>query len=180
MRYAENTSVSVEKSKGEIESTVEIALNHGTSTIIDAEDLHIIAGKTWRAVKRDNKWYACADGSKHGSCIYMHRLITGAKAHQKTDHKDHDGLNNCRNNLRICSNAENMRNRSGPNCNGTTGFIGVYYDPRSCNPYVAKIKTDGKSQYVGRFATAEMAARARDAVANKNHGDFAYLNFPNL
>jgi hypothetical protein len=104
--------------------------------------------------------------------IYMHRQIVGVGPQYKVDHRDNDGLNNQRSNLRAASFWQN-------NCNRSTwskeGFKGVGLDKRK---YRARITLDGIERTIGRFDTALDAAKAYDAEAHKAFGEFAWLNFP--
>lgn len=60
-----------------------------------------------------------------------------------------------------------------------SGYRGVHRVPRK-TPYVASIMANGKNHHLGRFATAEEAARAYDRMARALHGAYAILNFPSL
>jgi hypothetical protein len=90
------------------------------------------------------------------------------------DHIDGNGLNNQRSNLRICTQAENMRNRRGF---GRSEFLGVFFKQGSHSyPWVA---TCG-STYIGAYATEIEAAAAYDLCAKQRYGSFANLNFSEL
>lgn len=156
---------------------MEIQLTQGKIALIDDGDHPIVAPYKWCAVHTGHRFYAVA--YINGKYVYMHRLLMGVTDPTvKVDHINHDGLDNRRSaNLRLCSNAENMRNRVGPPKHNTTGFVGVYENQ---GRYVAKIWTNQRSKYLGSFPTKEEAARARDAAAMALHGDFASLNFPHL
>lgn len=78
--------------------------------------------------------------------------------------------------LRTCTQGENAKNMSLGRRN-TSGYIGVHFDVRR-NKWVAMVSANGKSMHVGRFATAEEAAVARDLAAKELYGEFANLNFP--
>jgi hypothetical protein len=99
----------------------------------------------------------------------MHRLILGVKDRKiRVDHKDRNGLNNQRNNLRIANvvqNAGNSRKRDNK-----TGFKGV---SRRGKRFMAYIGVKGKVSYLGSFDTAELASVAYEAAANKYFGEFA-------
>jgi hypothetical protein len=92
------------------------------------------------------------------------------------DHIDGNGLNNQRSNLRASSQAENMRNRRR-NIANVAGFKGVS-PTRDGSKWRARIWRDDTSVHLGTFATPEGAARAYDAAAMAQFGDFARLNFP--
>jgi len=93
------------------------------------------------------------------------------------DHRDNDGLNNCKWNLRVCSRKQNNRNRK-TRSRKTSDFKGV--DLRAGGRWRAKIRVDGKSIHIGLFATQEEAARAYDVSARKHFGEFACCNFPEV
>lgn len=150
-----------------------IYLTHGKIALVDASDYEWLNQWTWTAMLAKSGWYAVRGGqSKH---IRMHRLITAAPDGTVVDHEDGDGLNNTRANLRVCSNAENMRN-SGLRSSNKSGFKGVFWNRRS-GRWMARITVDYKTVHIGCFATGEAAARAYDIAALELHGPFARTNF---
>lgn len=95
---------------------------------------------------------------------------------QLTDHRDGDGLNCSRENLRISTASGNNRNR-GPNRAGACRLKGVSIDRRH-RKYRAQIYVAGKRMYLGLYDTEEAAAQAYDAAARLYFGEYARLNFP--
>ena len=94
------------------------------------------------------------------------------------DHKDRNGLNNRRNNLRQATSSQNVANQS-LRSNNTSGYKGVSWDKAS-GKWVAKVKVNGKQQqHLGLFSDPIEAAKTYDRAALKAFGDFAFLNFPN-
>jgi hypothetical protein len=101
-------------------------------------------------------------------------LVTGEWPQDQMDHangvKDDDRFEN----LRPCTQSENMANcrRSKGN---TTGFKGVSFVPTHNGPnkYKAGIKKNNKPYFLGWFPTAEVAAAARVGAAAILHGEFA-------
>lgn len=91
------------------------------------------------------------------------------------DHKDGDFTNNRIENLRLCTQSQNLGNRRGHSRKGY--FKGVTL--RRSGRYEAAICLDYRQIYLGTYATAEEAARAYDAAAVEHFGEFARLNFPN-
>lgn len=146
----------------------------GRVAIIDASDADLVAPYRWR-VRDKNKRGAYAVAWK-STCPYvevtMHGLITGWKL---ADHKNHDGLDNRRINLREATyrqNTFNTRSRLG----SSSQYKGVR---RSGRKWVATINGgEGGYKYLGTFLDEEDAARAYDAEAHERFGEFAYLNFP--
>lgn len=60
-----------------------------------------------------------------------------------------------------------------------SGYQGVSVDQRQrTSPYRAKICKDGKTLYLGRYPTAELAARQYDWAKLQLYGEGYYLNFP--
>jgi len=108
--------------------------------------------------------------------IYMHRVVAGTPDGMKTDHRDGDTLNNQPDNLRTCTNAQNMSNQ-GKHSNNTSGFKGVYLNRKK---WAAHIMVDGKFINLDTYKTREEAAHAYDEAAKKYHGEFAKLNFEEI
>lgn len=156
---------------------IKISLSQGLRTVIDDEDLHLVEGFIWCALKAPKgKFYAVRNRRvaerENGlpRLQYMHSLITGFDL---TDHCDGDGLNNVRANLRMATSAQNnMNRRPSSGC----GYKGVTFD-KARNSFLAAIKVDGKRKFLGRFHDVEEAARTYDIAAGEIFGEFAWLNF---
>ncbi len=99
------------------------------------------------------------------------RLITGALPGMIVDHINGDTLDNRRANLRVCTMAQNVRNRKKPRTN-TSGYKGVHWMPRH-KKWMAKITCAGKHIFLGLFDDPAEAHAAYCAAAKKYHGDFA-------
>lgn len=152
----------------------EIPLSRGLSAIVDDEDYERVACRRWHAApakQRPTNFYA---RSSYGE--YMHRLIAGASRGQYVDHKDHNGLNNLRSNLRICTHSQNCANARLSNP-PPSGYRGVCWDRRK-KKFVASVTCGGKYHFLGRFDDPREAALIRDKGAVQLHGKFAILNFP--
>lgn len=137
------------------------------------------------------KWYTLRDGhtfyarcKKNGKEVQMHREILELKKgnNKQTDHIDGNGLNNQRDNLRVCTKQENQRNQR-PVRGGSSKFKGVYlsksypkYGIKSV--WRANIGKDGKAIFLGGFENEIDAAKAYDGATLKYFGKFAHVNFP--
>ncbi len=125
---------------------------------IDKADEKLVAGFGWYLSKRRNTDYvrAAVPGSSNKK-IYMHHLIIGKPpAGYMTDHRDKDGTNNQRSNLRHVTRAVNRAN-SHLNTNNTTGYRGV--DKRG-ERFRAQIVTGGRKFHLGMFDTPGDAHQA--------------------
>lgn len=152
---------------------VEVPLTQGYFAIVDIDDHDLVSRYKWRIRKCRGHLYATTSvGSAQGvTDIYMHRLLLGTKAGESVDHVDGDGLNNSRANIRICTQSQNLANRALSPRN-TSGYRGVSRGRR-----VGKWRARIGDWQVGEFDNPEDAARAYDAAAAAQFGQFARLNF---
>lgn len=151
----------------------EIHLTKGKVAIVDDEDYErLMAIGKWYPLKMRSTYYAYR--KIDGRTTYMHSLVLQKNDRKnKIDHKDGNGLNNQSENLRECTNAENLRHQKIRK-NNTSGFKGV--SPFR-SKWMAKIRIGNKHQkYIGTFDTAIKAAKAYNEAAIKYHGEFANLN----
>jgi hypothetical protein len=103
--------------------------------------------------------------------VYLHRLIAGARSGQEVDHKNGNGFDNRRSNLRICTHAQNMAN-SRKHSNNSSGYAGVSFNSRR-RKYYAFIRHGGRAVYLGGFSNAADAADVYRETAHALRGDFA-------
>lgn len=140
---------------------------------VDDIDFERVSQYQWHSDVRRHTAYV-----SNGQVGYLHRFILDVDGNIDIDHRDGNGLNNCRSNLRPCSRSQNLLNghltRNG--AKKTSRFRGVARQ----GPYkkwVATIRPTGmKTIYLGSFEREEDAARAYDEVAIKHHGEFARIN----
>lgn len=157
----------------------QIPLTQGQVALVDDEDFEWLSQWKWYVAKqRCNAWYAARSinmGNAHILVIKMHRIILKPPPGFETDHKDGNGLNNQRNNLRIATRAENTRNRRKRD-GLTSAFKGVHWACRQ-RKWRASIGTQGKTIPLGYFDNEKVAAKAYDKAARKCFGEFARTNF---
>jgi hypothetical protein len=150
-----------------------IHLSDNLFVVLDAADYERLSQYRWYAAKRGRQVYAIC--RKNGKEQYMHRMIARPRKGYIVDHIDHNGLNNRRCNLRVCTPRQHQANR-GPS-GGSSRFVGVFFNTRE-GKWQAHIMAHGKHYYLGLFDDEIEAAKARDRKAYELHGEFAYLNFP--
>ncbi len=152
----------------------EILLTRDKVTFVSEDDWPLVKGRRWQAQYNSHagKWYAVsvvtAGGKKRK--VYLHRLITDCPPGLVVGHRDGDGLNNWRENLRVTTHAFNAANCCAF---GSIPFRGVTREGRR---YRAKIN----DKHLGMLGTAEEAAQAYDAAALAAWGPFAWFNFPDM
>jgi hypothetical protein len=105
--------------------------------------------------------------------LWLHRLVMDARPGQFVDHRDGDGLNNSRHNLRLCSNAENQQNTAARK--GTSGYKGVAW-AKGRQKWRMAFNWKGETRFVGYFADEVEAAKAYNRRAGELCGGFARLN----
>lgn len=159
---------------------------------VDDDDYDFLMQWRWSVVntKSGNLYAQRTTSSSEVNSGRMHRVILQENNREiDIDHKDNNGLNNQKSNLRRCSRSQNQMNKKP---SGVSKYLGVCWHKRksmrntkkygikeysSCS-WKASIYINGKSTHIGLFKSEEDAARAYDDMAIKHHGEFAKLNFP--
>jgi len=157
----------------------EIELTNGRVAFVDDEDFDRINQYRWYWKQGHGtiSGYALRMSSaRHGRRreLRMHKEVLGLSGDQIADHINGNGLDNRKENLRICSKAENARNVPKYR-NNSSGFKGVSWCHEQ-KKWRAIIGVNGRLVHLGRFTTKEDAARAYNEAAKKHFGEFARLN----
>lgn len=152
----------------------ELPLTRGCVAIVDDDDVPVLRLHKWRVSFVKGLAYAITTTGTRGNqrTFSMHRFLMDAEKGETIDHRDGDGLNNRRSNLRICTQQQNLANMR-PRVGSPNGYKGVSCDDRR-DAWYARIG----GIYIGAYDDAEAAARAYDAKAREIHGEFARTNFP--
>ena len=157
----------------------------GRVALIDDVDYESVSRFKW-SLFRPNLHLAYAQRIEKGKAILLHRVIMNAPDGVLVDHRDSNGLNNQRHNLRLCSPTQNACNKRKHIQRFSSRFKGVFWLPvytsgtrkgrLHAKPWVAQITYQHRT--ISRFfKTENEAAMAYDQLARTMHGEFARPNF---
>lgn len=149
----------------------EIALSQYKVTVVDDEDYEYLSQWKWYASCERGRWYAARRNPDTPGIIKMHRVIMNTPYDLEVDHKDWNGLNNQKNNLRNCTHAENNQNKKDTG----NGYQGVFKNTNAAT-FMARIVVNYKPLYLGSFKTQRDAALAYNRAALIYFGSNAKLN----
>lgn len=136
------------------------------TTLLDDNDFDLVSnrGGSWSvSLMRNNKFYF--EKRENGKLIKLHRLVTNAPKGLVVDHISGNTLDNRQSNLRVCSNAANIRNGKLRTTN-STGVQGVIWD-KSRDKWQSRIKVNYKTVHLGRYDSLEEATKARKLAERK-------------
>lgn len=140
--------------------------------MVDDDDWDFVRRLSFTPARHGNTIYAICYGAER---VYLHRQIARARVTEDVDHKDGNGLNCQKENLRRCTKSQNGYNRVRRH--GNSQYLGVH-KLKGQETWLAYLTVEKKRLSLGRFKNEEAAARARDAAAVQHQGEFARLNFP--
>ena len=177
---------------------------HGTKEVLlDESDYEFVTNVPWSwyirryKYKDKEKWYGEAKLTESQALKYkelfpdryitpsgalmMHQFIMNSPKGMHIDHINHDGLDNRRENIRICTPSENAQNKR-KRVDSISGYKGVYQYAEKYKlkkRFRAHVQPKGQKRIcLGHYLTAEEAAKAYDKKAKELFGDYAELNFP--
>lgn len=156
----------------------EIPLTQGHVALVDDADFEAVNAFKWGSQKRGRCLYGARtvykdDGSR--TTLYLHQFLMGTMA-GKVDHKDGNGLNNQRYNLRPATDTQNKQAFQHKRKNTFSCYRGVSCYARG-DKFEAKISVNKKTLHLGTFTNETDAALAYDAAAREFFGEFASPNF---
>lgn len=148
--------------------------------LVDDQDFDLVSKYNWHInkVRDSDLMYAKTNvynyTTKKSKGISMHRLILGFPD-KVVDHKNNNGLDNRRSNIRTCEQNQNAANQKLIQTNNTTGFRGIVFEPKK-KLYRVQIGYKYKRIRGGRFKSIIAAAKKYNDLAIQYFGEFAKLN----
>lgn len=158
----------------------EVALTQGKVAFVDNEDYEKLVQYNWCAKKHRNTFYAIRHIWINGKRTTqgMHREILGLTNGDRAiiDHRDRNGINNQRYNLRDVSASINSFNRKKA-INNSSGYRGVSWN-KPTKKWITSYTYNKKRKHIGLFNDPIKAALAYDSAVLAYRGKDAVLNFP--
>lgn len=155
--------------------------------MVDDEDFEKFYQFKWHAMPHGNNFYA-RRGIYDAEFYKIHKInkVKKTMLHREilclndpkitVDHRDGNGLNNQKSNLRLCTPSQNMGNRS-KNKNCSSNFKGVAFRVRNGRSFfTASMGLYGKRKHIGDYQCEKEAALAYNVAASFAFGEFARLN----
>jgi hypothetical protein len=149
-----------------------IPLTRGLWAIVGEQDYERLSKHRWYASPGRGDMMYARRNTRRGT-VSMHREIMNPPEGMLVDHKNHNGVDNHPENLRVCTPAQNQYNRRPQG--RKSQYKGVY---PAGDKWQAMVKHKGHAHYLGLYDDDVEAAKVRDRKAYELQGEFAYLNFP--
>jgi hypothetical protein len=147
---------------------------------VDDEDFELLNEERWQLQPNGAIARGISLGGRGTSrTIYLHRVIMNAPSGMCVDHRNHDKLNNQKNNLRIATKRQNAHNSLKQKPETSSRFKGVYLPSDFASrkkPWRAYINLPYGMIILGSFETETEAAQSYNRAAKKHFGKFALLN----
>lgn len=151
----------------------------GKFALVDDEDFELLNQFKWHCKPHRNTFYGvrtqCIKGSGGKQLHFkIHRVIMGlTNPKDICDHKDHNGLNCQKSNLRVSTFSQNQQNTTSRK-GSTSKYLGVYIDRKWYRARINGIQIG----YFPKTPCGEiLAALQYDNAAMIHFGEFANLNF---
>jgi hypothetical protein len=164
------------------ESTMKkIPLTKGQVALVDDEDYEQLIAHKWYYGRGKDRHTGYAHRKQYANgksmVLLMHRVILGPIPDgMEVDHIDHDGINNTRQNLRICTHTQNQQNHTVRRQVKSSQYKGVSFST-NVGRWRAGIRNNTHWLGLGYYDTEYLAACAYDAAARELFGAFACTNF---
>lgn len=160
-------------------NAITVPLTQGRFALVDVDIYPLVSSVRWTACRAGDglRWYAFRTAGylkgkqKHE---WLHHRILPKRRGWDVDHRDGDGLNCTRQNLRYAPRWGNNANQRKQK-NRSSRFKGVTWDKgHAC--WRAQIQAFHRRYYLGLFQEETRAAHAYNQAAQKYFGSFARLN----
>jgi hypothetical protein len=158
----------------------EYPMHCGRIALIDDEDYERVSTLSWRSQRCGRTFYALHNPKQPTTLkvVRMHRFILQISYIGKiaeVDHINGNGLDNRKSNLRVCSHAQNSRNRKKWEIPCSSKYKGVNFD-KATGRWLTRVHSMGKTHVIGRFDTEEEGAIEYNKAAKRLFGEYARLN----
>ncbi len=160
-----------------------IRLTNGGGTKVDPEDYDRLSRYKWFKngdyVNRHQSFKGLPSSTTLR--VIMHRQVMGLAGDdvREIDHINHNGFDNRKLNLRICTRQQNQWNKKQWNKKQFCELRYIYFCKTASGKFQAFIcGNNGKTIGLGTYKDPVRAAKVRDKKAIELRGEFAYLNFP--
>lgn len=158
----------------------EIRISNGRVTFVDDEDYRILSRLAWQSCNGRHVSHIYRDGGRTKTILMHHMIVAwmGLKIPpgHEVDHKNRDGFDNQRDNLRVVTQSINGLNKNPPVTN-TSGITGVNWDEMR-GKWKVRIMVREQSIYLGRFSRFDDAVAARIAAERRYVGHEFTSNQP--
>jgi hypothetical protein len=158
--------------------TREIEVSSGLVALVDDEDYDKLVGRRWYKHTNNGRCnYAQADISwRPHKRVWMHRLVMDAPQGLEVDHINGNGLDNRRDNLRLCTRSQNACNKAKSHNRGLTSRHKGVSTGRWGKNWQANITIQSRKIYLGTYDTEMDAVLAYNRAALELHGPFSRAN----
>lgn len=156
-----------------------IPLSQGKYALVDDEDFESLSRYSWHVSWQSERHFKVTRSEMVDGRIRkfsMHREIMRAPCGKEVDHINHNTLDNRKENLRICTRAENMWNSRIPSTN-TSGLKGVSWSKQR-NKWLVHLRVRGETRHLGYFSTKKAARQKYEKSTRLLHGRFALGTTP--
>jgi len=150
----------------------EILLSQNKVTLVDDSDFYTLSQYNWCAYKDCRNFYVVGRLRIRGNrkMVKMHHIIMGYPAPGfVSDHRDGNGLNNQRYNLRFLTHRESCLNRK--HTSRISKYPGVIWMEKN-KKWASQLWINKEHKYLGSYFTEEDAFNAYMAVVRKTNPQF--------
>ena len=147
-----------------------VPLTGGNWTAVSCEDYpRVILYRWYQSESNDGRFYARSDAG------YLHRFIMGVTDTKSiVDHINGDTMDNTRPNLRVCTQAQNLKNTKKTTKKTSSKHKGVSWI-KSRERWQCRLVFEGKA-YQSYHKDELEAAKAYNELAKQYFGEYAKLN----